>query len=306
MLKSVLDLLAPGGRTAVLPQRGTTGTALVIVMTIMSFLACLAIWATLSIASATHTWTSGIANTITVEIKPPETGDVDPRSVRAALDILQKAKGVASAHALDAKETGALIEPWLGSAGLEAALPLPVLIDVKLTSRHELDVPRLTVALAKGAPGAVLDDHTRWTARLLAVSRSLTLISLAVLSLVLLAATAIIVFATRAGLMAHGGIVEILHLSGAHNEFIASEFARHFRRLGLRAGTMGLVAALTTLLVAYFATMSSDTGDAVSLVPRLALSPLSLLALILVPIGAAAISTFTARSTVLNTLDRMP
>jgi cell division transport system permease protein len=295
-----------GAGAAILPRQGTTGTALIIVMTIMSFLACLAVWATISIAAATDAWTAGIANTITVELKPPDTGPVDPKAVETALNLLAKTPGVAKARALEAQETAALIEPWLGAAGLDAALPLPVLIDVKLSRRADLDVPGLTEALAKAVPGATVDDHTRWTARLLAVSHSLTLISLTVLALVLLAATAIIVFATRAGLLAHGGIVEILHLSGAQSEFIAAEFARHFLRLGVRAGVMGLAAALATLFLVYLLTLSSDTDDTVSLVPRMALSPLALLGLLIVPVGAAFISTLTARITVLNTLERMP
>lgn len=306
MLRRALKLVGHNDAAPILPRRGTTGTALVIVMTIMSFLACLAVWATISIASATHAWTSGISNTITVEIKPPDTGDVDPKAVKAALEILAKTKGVAAAHALDAKDTAGLIEPWLGSMGLDAALPFPVLIDVKLTERHDIDVQALTAKLVKAVPGAVVDDHTRWTARLLAVSRSLTLISLTVLALVLLAATAIIVFATRAGLMAHGGIVEILHLSGAQSDFIAGEFARHFLRLGVRAGAMGMGAAVATLVLVYFATFSSDAADTVSLVPSLTLSPLSLISLLLVPAGAALISTVTARMTVERTLEQMP
>lgn len=306
MWRHALAMFARAEGAPILPRRGTTGPSLVIVMTIMSFLACLAVWATIAIAAATHAWTAGIANTITVVIKAPETGPVDPAAVDTALEILRKARGVASASPLEAKETAALIEPWLGAAGLDAALPLPVLIGVKLSARRNLDVAGLRAELDKAVPGATIDDHTRWTARLLAVSRSLTVVSLTVLALVLLAATAIIVFATRAGLLAHGGIVEILHLSGAQSEFIAAEFARHFLRLGLRAGAMGLAAAVATLVIVMLVTRSTDSETAVSLVPQLALSPVRLLALLLVPAGAALISTWTARVTVERTLEAMP
>ena len=122
----------------------------------------------------------------------------------------------------------------------------------------------------------------------------------------LLAATATIVFATRAGLLAHSAIVEILHLSGAHSEFIATEFARHFLRLGVRAGAMGVAAALTVLLASALATASAGNSDLISFAPKLSLSPYSLAALLLVPVGAAFISTLTARMTVLRTLNRLP
>lgn len=306
MWRQALSLFGHADGAPILPRKGTTGPSLVIVMTIMSYLACLAVWATIAIAAATHAWTAGIANTITVEIKAPETGPVDAAAVEAAIRILEKAPGIASARPLEAKETAALIEPWLGAAGLDAALPLPVLIDVKLSDRKSLDTPALQAELDKAVPGTTIDDHTRWTSRLLAVSRSLTIVSLTVLALVLLAATAIIVFATRAGLLAHGGIVEILHLSGAQSEFIAAEFARHFLRLGLRAGAIGLLAAVGTLLALMLVTRTADAGGAVSLVPQLALSPLRLAALLVVPIGAAIISTWTARMTVERTLEALP
>lgn len=304
MLKRVFQFVGHGDATAILPSRGTTSTSLVIVMTVMSFLACLAVWATVSIAGATRTWTAGIANTITVEIKPGADGEADPNAVRKTLELLERTEGVASAHALDARETAELVEPWLGSAGVDAALPLPVLIDVKLSSRRAVDMPALREALAKAVPGSSIDDHTRWTGRLLAASRALTLLTLTVLSLVLLAATAIIVFATRAGLVAHGGIVEILHLSGAQSEFIAGEFARHFLRLGVRAGLMGFSAALAILLV--LRVTAGRAEEVVSLIPNLTLSPLSLVLLLVVPVGVAAISTLTARTTVLRTLERIP
>lgn len=308
MWRAILRPFFGGGSpgAAVLPRHGTTGTALVIVMTIMSYLACLAVWAGISIAAATHSWTSGIANTVTVQIKPPDEGPVPQSQIDAALDILKKTHGIAEANALLAKDTSKLLQPWLGNIELGPELPLPALIDVKLTHRKEVDFAKLQGALTKAVPNATVDDHTRWTARILAVSRSLTAISLTVLALVLTAAMAIMVFATRAGLMTHAGIVEILHLTGAQGEFIAAQFERHFSRLGLRAGLVGLALALITLLIVHLTTSGGDANSAISLVPRLSLSPPALLGLFLVPIAAAIVATITARLTVLKALETMP
>ena len=290
----------------VLPRHGTTGTALVIVMTIMSYLACLAVWAGISIAAATHAWTSGISNTVTVQIKPPDNGPVPQSQIEAALNILRKTPGIKTANALQAKDTSKLLQPWLGNLVLGPELPLPALIDVKLADRDRIDFDKLQRDMGKAVPGATVDDHTRWTARLIAVSRSLTAMSLTVLALVLTAAMAIMVFATRAGLMTHAGIVEILHLSGAQGEFIAAEFERHFSRLGLRAGLVGLALAIVTLAVVHLTTSAGGDAQALSLVPRLSLSPPALFGLLLVPIAAAIVATITARLTVLRALETMP
>ena len=307
MLRTISQLLSGQAAkgVAVLPRQGTTGTALVIVMTIMSFLACLAVWAAISITAATSTWTTGIANTITVQIKPPEDGPVAEETINAALDVLKKTHGVESATPLDQKDISRLLEPWLGTTTLGPELPLPALISVTLAKRSQVDFAKLQRELDRAAPGATVDDHTRWTSRLIAMSRSLTAISVTVLFLVLFAASAIIVFATRAGLMAHSSIVEILHLSGAQGEFIAAEFERHFLRLGLRAGVMGLGLALATLALVYVTTTAAGP-EGIPLVPRLSLAPIAFVGLLAVPIGAALVATLTARLTVLKALETMP
>ena len=57
-----------------------------------------------------------------------------------------------------------------------------------------------------------------------------------------------IVFATRTGLAVNHGTVEVLHLIGARDTFIAAQFQWPALRLGLRGGLIGLLPALITLL----------------------------------------------------------
>lgn len=311
-IKDIVDLvrdIIPSSKSApasVLPRKGTTGAALAIVMIIMSFLACLAVWATVSITVATSKWTASVTNTITVQIKPPSIGPVQPETVTSALEIIRGTPGIAHAEPLSTAENARLLEPWLGSNALGGEIPLPVLIPVTLKRGQNVDIAALRAKFADEIPTASVDDHSRWTDRLVAVSRSLTTMSLAVLTLVLVAATAIIMFATHAGLMTHRAIVEILHLSGAQADFISAEFERHFRRLGLRCGGAGLALALLTVIGLYLGTGTETNADGIPLVPRLAITPMAFLALFSVPIGAGLIATWTARMTVLKALAAMP
>jgi cell division protein FtsX len=52
MWRQPLALLGHNDSSPILPRRGTTGPSLVIVMTIMSFLACLAVWSFLFLVCA--------------------------------------------------------------------------------------------------------------------------------------------------------------------------------------------------------------------------------------------------------------
>ena len=73
---------------------------------------------------------------------------------------------------------------------------------------------------------------------------------LAVLTLVLTATVLSVAFATRGAMATNRHIVEVLHLIGAKDGFIAGQFQSHFLLLGLQGGALGGGAALVVLLVA--------------------------------------------------------
>jgi cell division transport system permease protein len=116
--------------------------------------------------------------------------------------------------------------------------------------------------------------------------------------MVTVAAGAVIVFAARAGLAANQQVVEVMHLVGATNGFIANEVQRRYLTLGLRGGIIGTLIAAVVLFAS--ASFGVD-GDGVFL-PNLAASPLMLGWLALVPLILCGIASGSARLTVLRTL----
>jgi cell division transport system permease protein len=60
-----------------------------------------------------------------------------------------------------------------------------------------------------------------------------------VLLLVLAATVLSVTFATRAAISTNRPVIEVLHLIGARDNFIAGHFQRHFLRLGLEGGLIG-------------------------------------------------------------------
>ena len=58
--------------------------------------------------------------------------------------------------------------------------------------------------------------------------------------LLVLAATVLsVTFATRAAIATNRPVIEVLHLIGARDRFIAGHFPRHFLRLRLQGGLIG-------------------------------------------------------------------
>jgi cell division transport system permease protein len=169
--------------------------------------------------------------------------------VRSAAAFRARQPGIRAVKPLSQDESAALVEPWLGQSDALKALPIPRLIAVEIDRSSPPDIERLRGQLATELPGAILDDHRHWQQQIRTVTRSLALGGLGILMLVGAATTAIIVSATRSSMASNREIVEVLHLVGATDRYIAREFERHFLRLGVRAGLVGAGCAMLVFML---------------------------------------------------------
>jgi cell division transport system permease protein len=232
-----------------IPGDSVAGRALVVVIAIMTFLACLTAGGALLVADASRAWRSDVLRDATIQVKPGAGDDVESL-VAKAVAIAAKAPEVESAHALSRAESEKLLEPWLG-AGLDLSqLPVPRLILVRLRAQRSEDLAKLRSALALSVPEADLDDHRAWASRLGAMADALVTLAAALFVLMIVAMGTAIGFATRGAMAGNREIVEVLHLVGASDTFIAREFQTHFRRLGLRGAMIGGLAAIAFFAIA--------------------------------------------------------
>ena len=162
-----------------------------------------------------------------------------------------------------------MLQPWLGSAALEADLPLPGMIDVTLQDNAALSVDALNARLQATVPGARADDPKPWLDRLVQLGRLLQSLGGSIVLLVGMAAAAMVIFATRAGLAARRDTIELLHLIGAEDGYIARQFQRHVAAQALRGGILGAVLAAGLIGGIQFLAGGAGTG----LLPGLQLVP---------------------------------
>jgi cell division transport system permease protein len=270
----------------------------------MVYLATLALAAALAVSNVTARWDSGLSGRLTVQVPPPEAGAAgsdQAARVDAVLSALRATAGVERARKLGQREMAELLEPWLGEAAAGAELPLPALIAVTVDPQAPPATRVLQDKLAARAPGTQVDDHQRTLGRLLEVARSLQLLAILVVALVGAAAVITIVFVTRTGLSIHRNVIELLHLIGAHDAYIARQFQRHALRLGLGGGLIGLALAAATLA----ALAQAVGGPAGALVPELSFAGWQWGLLGAVPLATALVAMVTARTTVLRTLAQL-
>ncbi|HEV8015482.1 MAG TPA: FtsX-like permease family protein [Stellaceae bacterium] len=268
------------------------------------YLAAIAIAFMLALNGTLAEWDRGLAGTMTVELPPSAAGDAP---VNAVVTLLRGTAGIADATPLDRAAEGKLLQPFLGTAVTPEELELPSLIDVRIAAGTTLDLAGLKTKLAAAAPGAVLDDHQQWLDRLYALAWSVEAAGLAIVAMVSAASVLTVIFTTRAGLAVHRDVIELLHMVGARDGYIAQQFEREALRLGFAGGVGGLVlAALTIWGLGHAAAAVSVFGEEAALLPDLRLVAWQWSALALLPIAAGLAAMATARITVLRVLARLP
>jgi cell division transport system permease protein len=293
-------------RRSDLPLKGdATSRFLPWLVALMVYLSAIAVAGVLVLAGLVERWDHDVSGTLTVQIQPVpgEAGELLTEDrVRQAAELMRRTPGVLAARPLDKRQTLALLEPWLGSAEVVKDLPLPRLIDVSVDSSAQLDLGAVADRLGRMVPGATIDDHRVWLSRLINLSRTTEWVAIAIMLLIGFVTSATVVYATRTGMSVHRGVIEVLHLIGAHDDYIARQFADRAFSLGFSGGMIGLAMAVPTLTAIGWATRRVEGG----FLPSLALPLSGWVVIGLLPVLAALLSMYTARLTVHGTLSRLP
>ncbi len=284
-------------------ERDSLGRFLPWLIAFMVYLSILAMAGMLSLNSLADRWNSGLSGTLTVQVPPTENSTIvtDEKRMVAILTVLAGTPGVQRAERLSEDRMLELLKPWLGSGAVVGDLPLPQLIDVELESGAAIDVPALQTRLAAISTGTLVDDHGAWLKRLLTLIATVQALATAVLAFIGLATIGTVVFTTRTGLAIHQDAIEVLHLIGAQDTYIARQFASRALMLGLKGGIISLILALPTLWGIGYLAGTLQSG----VLPDLTLPITGWLVLISLPVAVALIAMVTARLTVMKTLRKM-
>jgi len=261
----------------------------------MALLAALALAGAQGADRLADRWQAGAAAAVTVQVPDPTR-----ERMEAALSALRDDPVVAAATEVSPERVQELLRPWLGEA---PALILPGVIELRLAAAPEA-LPRLANRLGEAVPGAELESHGLWVARLSALARSVQGVALAVLALVTGVAVAVVAVATRAGLAARREAIDVLHDLGATDRAIAGRFARRVAMLAGLGALGGAALAVPALAALSGLALPLFGGEAPA--PGALLSGLPWAPLAALPPLAALIGWATAQATVRRWLRRLP
>jgi cell division transport system permease protein len=228
----------------VVPPSGPTARLTSFAAGAMAFLAVFALALSMASGRLATRWDASLARTATIRVSAPS--DQMSSQVQTIMDLLATTPGIARSRVMEEDEQRKLLEPWFGPDLPLDALPLPRLIEITEDSSG-YDSEGLRQRLAAEAPGAVLDDHTRWRRPLVEAAGRLR--SVGLLSILLIAATtgAVITLAATAALAANAQVIQVLRLVGATDAYIAQAFVRRFTLRALLGAGCGAVLGMITV-----------------------------------------------------------
>jgi hypothetical protein len=287
-------------------QDDSSNLFLQIMISIAVFLFGVTLAGVLSINSMLAAWNESILGSLTVQIMP--INDVNQEQAAAetlaqqekAVELLKSKPEVEKVTPLNNAQLQKLIQPWLGDGVAVSDLPIPRLIDVKLKPDAEVDFLRWSEELAETAPQASLDNHKLWLNKLIKFADGLKVLALAVLTLVVLITSGAIFYCTQTSLGLHKYIIEILHLMGAKDTYVAQQYAKRTAWLGFLGGLYGLVLAIPTIFVIANLARQIEGG----IISDARLNSADWTAILSLPLFSMLIAMSTAYYTVKKTLEK--
>ncbi len=238
--------LLTGDRQAdrVVPPTGYTANLTAFTAAAMAFLSVFALAMSLATDRLATRWSQELARTSTVRISAPE-GQL-AKQADAVMAILSTTPGVASARLMSNDEQLKLLEPWFGPDLPLENLPIPRLIEVVETEDGP-DMNGLRLRLSAEAPGAVLDDHSRWRKPLISAASRLRSIGVFSILLILCSTGAMITLAAQSALAANAQVISVVRLIGAKDTFIARAFVRRFTLRAVIGALVGTLLAMGSI-----------------------------------------------------------
>ncbi len=283
-----------------IPLHQKLGTEfLIMLLALMTLLCLLATSTSMVLGKALSQWTSGLENSLTIEIPAGNNAPALATSIERALGEIDNVK---RATRLNRDDISGLIAPWLG--GLESQLgdlPLPTLIQVDLRIRDAETIATIRKTITNLSDDVRIDAYETWLTDLMRLTTTIRLVALALLIIILVITAMTIAGAVRSRMAIHHEELRLLHIMGAEDRYIAKQFRNYILRLSLRGVVVGSCAFV--LLLVLFFILKPQTG---LLIPTDHHSLASYAFIAAVPFILIILSFLTAQNTVMRVLRAMP
>ncbi len=276
---------------------------LLLVIAIMVFLATLTLNTGVKLSGVTSALSKGVHDKATVEIIPDvQNTDFDiEKEAGKVLNYLRSNPDIKQAALLSLEDVQAMLSPWIGEGISEDVIPLPRVISIEFLNRDKA-VKTLEQRLPEISPYARIDTHDNWAGSILSLSNALRAASFSIILVTVIALVTIVGSGIHARIQIYKDEVELLHLIGARDIYVAKQFQRHAFSISLKATVFGFLSGNIFYYLCFTivgAIMNFESSSFFSLAYLL----FSFFGFVLFVV---LLSMMTARITVLRSLARLP
>ncbi|MBQ9235593.1 MAG: hypothetical protein IJ184_03920 [Alphaproteobacteria bacterium] len=284
-----------------------TSLFLKIIIGIAVFIFAITLSGVLAVDSMITNWNKSILGSVTVQIIPPSDLNWEKSSAAAlameekAVEFLRSVNGIIKVTPLSDEQLAELLNPWLGDDVDISKLPAPRIIDIKIDTHANIDFDQLSKDLATVAPNASLDNHKLWLNKLIAFADGLKMIATTILFLVSAITSGAIFYTTNMSLGLQHSVIEILHIIGAKDTYIAQQYAKHMGIIGFIGGIIGILFAIPAIF--FIGSLASAIEGGI--ISETSLKIIDWLFILALPLFSCLIAMVTTYYTVKQTLKKM-
>lgn len=275
-----------------LPRNHRADRPLRVILTVMAFLAALALLGSRMSMRAYQGFNTDMASFATVQILPttPEMRDSVAAKAEQALAAFSPIR-------VDDSRARDLLTPWLGGTNLPDGITLPLLYT--LSAKSDGDIDRLRAILSETGLDYSVETPQRWRKSLARTGSRIAGLSGLIMILTIAGSFATTVFATQSAMASESQTISVFTQIGAPDRFIRDLFVRRALRIGATAAAMGIaLAGLVALILTIIGRAGSST-----LVPKLGLAVSDIIALIILGFVLSGLGALAAGTSVQSLLD---
>ena len=296
----LLDFALPEHDRKLIPEGRVSGP-MPWVIAIMMFLTLLVAAAGLTLADAARQGGEDLGQQLTIQII--EADPVARAAQRAAVARrLRSVPGILEVTPVPDADVRDLLEPWLGSGIIDADIPVPALVDIRLNGVPDAKtLENLRQMLRPVAPNSRIDSHSSWMAPFFQLMSALVWLAVAIFFLLLLATSAVVILAVRSALNTHRETIQIMHMMGGTDVQAARLFQRRVALDALLGGVVGFATAAAVILLLGGRLSAVEPG----LLAGAAFPVYGWIMLALIPLAVMGLAMLMARWTVISALKKI-
>ncbi|MGN1091805.1 MAG: cell division protein FtsX [Alphaproteobacteria bacterium] len=237
-----------------LPLKQTSPFFLSWITMLMTFVAALTLFASISMNNIINHWNNVISGSLTIQQPTYDLTGVNReeaalKELTQITELLKQQPFVVNFHVLTNEEMDKLMNPWLGELSQINELPIPKLVDVKLDKSVPFSLDMFKTELNAIAPYAQVDSHRIWLSNLIDIAGGIQKTILIILTLLILTTAFTVIYTTRSGLLVQSGTLNLLQMMGAKDFTIAFNVAFHAFWKSFLGGIIGFLFSLPVVLI---------------------------------------------------------